>query len=116
MTQCAAVSAAPSTFAVLKSPPGEKIMQILRVLKSLSASVAIAGLSIFNVAAEGGHRINIDTQDWTRGGGVVYTMDNAADGNSILVFGRDRAGRLYPIHSARASTGGKGGANNAAID
>jgi 6-phosphogluconolactonase (cycloisomerase 2 family) len=91
-------------------------MKIFRVMTALSASVLVAGLSVFSVTAEGGHGSDVDTGYWVRGGGIVYTMDNAADGNSVLVFGRDRMGRLYSIPQATTRTGGKGGANNAAID
>jgi hypothetical protein len=43
-------------------------------------------------------------------------MSNAAEGNSILAFGRDRSGRLHPIRQATARTGGAGGGNNAPVD
>jgi hypothetical protein len=36
-------------------------------------------------------------------------MTNAATGNQILVFLRDRKGRLEPVPGATASTGGAGG-------
>jgi 6-phosphogluconolactonase (cycloisomerase 2 family) len=92
------------------------IMQIFRVVRALVLSVAFAGLGMASVTAQSGQRPDVD-MDWSRGaGGIVYTMDNADAGNSILVFGRDRAGRLYPVQSATTPTGGKGAASNAAVD
>jgi hypothetical protein len=49
-------------------------------------------------------------------GGVVYAMTNASAGNKILVFARDRTGRLDALPSATAPTGGRGASDNAAID
>ncbi|MGE3510121.1 MAG: lactonase family protein [Vicinamibacterales bacterium] len=49
-------------------------------------------------------------------GGLVYVMTNASGGNFIVVFGRDRRGRLHPLPGARVATGGKGGGDNAPID
>src|SRR5688572_21637664 len=89
-------------------------MNILHVVKALTATAAIAAGSIASAAGE--ETAGRDSNDWLRGGGVVYTMDNAATGNSILVFARDRAGRLHPIRGAAAGTGGAGAANNAAVD
>ena len=39
-------------------------------------------------------------------GGVVYVMTNATSGNAVLVFVRDRRGRLQALPWATASTGG----------
>jgi 6-phosphogluconolactonase (cycloisomerase 2 family) len=92
-------------------------MQVFRVVRALMTSMAIAGLGIFSSVAQGGGQAPaMDTNDWAQGRGIVYTMDNAADGNSILVFARDRSGRLHPIQQAATQTGGKGGSNNAAVD
>jgi len=49
-------------------------------------------------------------------GGVVYVMSNAATGNEILLFGRDRRGRLQALPGRSTRTGGLGGSDNAAID
>jgi len=49
-------------------------------------------------------------------GGAVYVMTNGAAGNEILVYLRDRQGRLQPMSSSTESTGGLGGSDNAAID
>jgi 6-phosphogluconolactonase (cycloisomerase 2 family) len=89
-------------------------MHTLRIVRALAASAAIAGLSIVTAAAYGDDRP--DSDEWRRGRGIVYAMDNAAEGNSVLVFGRDRSGRLHPIPQATARTGGAGGSNNAPVD
>jgi 6-phosphogluconolactonase (cycloisomerase 2 family) len=49
-------------------------------------------------------------------GGVIYAMTNASTGNEILVFVRDRKGRLQPVPGATASTGGAGGSITAGVD
>jgi DNA-binding beta-propeller fold protein YncE len=49
-------------------------------------------------------------------GGVVYAMTNASAGNKILVFARDRTGRLDALPAATTPTGGRGASDNAAID
>jgi len=49
-------------------------------------------------------------------GGVIYAMTNASNGNEILVFGRDREGRLHAFAQATVSTGGLGGSVTAAVD
>jgi len=49
-------------------------------------------------------------------GGVVYAMTNADEGNEILVYKRDRSGRLHPKQSATTPTGGAGAASNAPVD
>jgi len=49
-------------------------------------------------------------------GGVVYVMSNNSTRNSILVYSRDFRGRLKAVPQATALTGGRGGADNAAID
>ena len=49
-------------------------------------------------------------------GGVVYAMTNAASGNQVLVYIRDRKGRLEPLARATASTAGRGGSVTAAVD
>jgi 6-phosphogluconolactonase (cycloisomerase 2 family) len=49
-------------------------------------------------------------------GGAVYAMTDASSGNEILVFFRDRTGRLQAVPQATASTGGLGGSVSAAVD
>ncbi len=49
-------------------------------------------------------------------GGLVYVMTNAAAGNEIVVYLRDRHGRLSPLRNGAVSTGGHGGSSNAPID
>lgn len=49
-------------------------------------------------------------------GGVVYVMTNAAEGNKILSFARNRQGQLQPLPLATVATGGKGGSTNAPVD
>ncbi|MEO8467681.1 MAG: beta-propeller fold lactonase family protein [Gammaproteobacteria bacterium] len=49
-------------------------------------------------------------------GGMVYVMTNASAGNQVVVYLRDRQGRLAPLHNGAVSTGGLGGSANAAID
>jgi 6-phosphogluconolactonase len=49
-------------------------------------------------------------------GGAVYAMTNASSGNQVLVFFRDRTGRLQPLPQATRSTGGLGGSVSAAVD
>jgi 6-phosphogluconolactonase (cycloisomerase 2 family) len=89
-------------------------MNILHSVRALAAAAAIAALGIVSAGAE--EIQGRDSNDWLRGGGVVYVMSNAAAGNAILVFGRDRAGRLHRIRAANARTGGAGGGDNAAVD
>jgi 6-phosphogluconolactonase (cycloisomerase 2 family) len=89
-------------------------MNILHVRRALTAAALIAALSVASAIAEPGQEH--DSPDWLRGGGVIYTMDNAAAGNSVLVFARDRSGRLHPIPKATARTGGAGASNNAPVD
>ena len=89
-------------------------MYILHAVRVLTAGAAIAALTIFTASADGARQ---DTSSFElRGGGAVYAMDNAANGNSVLVFARNHAGRLHPIREATARTGGRGGSTNAAID
>lgn len=89
-------------------------MNILHCVRALPAAAAIGALSIVSASAKDdqGH----DSLERLRGGGIVYTMSNAPAGNSILVYARDRAGRLHPIRGATARTGGAGGGNNAPVD
>jgi 6-phosphogluconolactonase len=89
-------------------------MNILHLVRALPAAAVLGALSIVSASAKDdqGH----DSLEWLRGGGIVYTMSNAPEGNSILVFARDRAGRLHPVRGATARTGGVGGGNNAAVD
>ena len=89
-------------------------MNILHVVRGLTTVAAVAALSIGSAAGEGIQ--GRDSHEWLRGGGIVYSMDNAPAGNSILVFARDRAGRLHPIRWATVRTGGAGAGNNAAVD
>jgi 6-phosphogluconolactonase (cycloisomerase 2 family) len=89
-------------------------MNILHAAKSLAAAATLGALSVLTAAAEDIQ--GRDSHDWRRDGGVVYTMDNASDGNSILVFARDPAGRLHPLRGAATRTGGAGGGDNAAVD
>jgi 6-phosphogluconolactonase len=89
-------------------------MHTLRIVKALTASAAIAGFGICSSAANADHRRHSDA--WKRDSGVIYAMDNAAKGNSVLVFARDRSGRLHPIPQATARTGGAGASNNAPVD
>jgi len=49
-------------------------------------------------------------------GGLVYVMTNASAGNEIVIYLRDRHGRLAPLRNGTVSTGGHGGSSNAAID
>ncbi|MGA8205004.1 MAG: beta-propeller fold lactonase family protein [Woeseiaceae bacterium] len=49
-------------------------------------------------------------------GGVVYVMTNDSDANQLRVYLRNPAGKLRPVNYATVSTGGQGGADNAAID
>ncbi len=49
-------------------------------------------------------------------GGVVYVMTNDSDANQLRVYLRNPAGKLWPVNYATVSTGGQGGADNAAID
>jgi 6-phosphogluconolactonase (cycloisomerase 2 family) len=93
---------------------GVKTMDILRIFRALAASAALAGFGICSTAAHADHQLHPDA--WKRERGIVYAMDNAAQANSILVFARDRSGRLHPIPQATARTGGAGGSNNAAVD
>jgi 6-phosphogluconolactonase (cycloisomerase 2 family) len=89
-------------------------MNILHGMKALAAVSAIAASGIVSAAAEDGQRRDADAV--LRGAGVVYSMDNAATGNSILVFARDHTGRLHPIRGATARTGGAGANGNAPVD
>jgi DNA-binding beta-propeller fold protein YncE len=75
------------------------------LLAGCLAAAANAADGFFDSVARDGDR-----------GGVVYAMTNAAGGNQILVFARDRSGRLQPLPIATASTGGRGASTNAAID
>lgn len=49
-------------------------------------------------------------------GGAVYAMTNADEGNEILVYKRDRRGRLHPERSTTTPTGGAGAASNGPVD
>jgi 6-phosphogluconolactonase (cycloisomerase 2 family) len=89
-------------------------MHTLRTVRALIASTAIAGFGICSSAAHADH--GRDSDAWQRDRGIIYAMDNAAAGNSVLVFARDRSGRLHPIPQATARTGGAGGSNNAPVD
>ena len=79
---------------------------------------AAAFVASFTTAANAGESSlqGPGSGDDTDRGGVVYAMTNASSGNQILVFARDRGGRLQPLPFARASTGGRGASDNAAID
>jgi 6-phosphogluconolactonase (cycloisomerase 2 family) len=48
-------------------------------------------------------------------GGLVYVMTNDSGGNEVVVFIRDRRGRLHRLPGA-VPTGGEGASDNAAID
>lgn len=89
-------------------------MHILRIMRALIAGAAIAGFGICSSVAHADH--GRDSDAWKRDGGIIYAMDNAATGNSVLVFARDRSGRLHPIPQATARAGGAGASNNAAVD
>jgi 6-phosphogluconolactonase len=88
-------------------------MNILHVVRALPAAAICALIITSAVAKENQGRESVD---WLRGAGIVYTMSNAPKANSILVFARDRAGRLHRVHGATARTGGAGGGNNAPVD
>ena len=49
-------------------------------------------------------------------GGLVYVMTNDSNANEILVFARDRRGRLLAVPGAAVRTGGSGGSINAPFD
>ncbi|MCB1888300.1 MAG: beta-propeller fold lactonase family protein [Rhodocyclaceae bacterium] len=89
-----------------------------RTLKHTTASVLLAAGSLVAATlpatadAHGGHRAFDRSDD----GGLVYVMTNAADGNAILVYQRDRRGRLRALPGATVPTGGRGGSDNAAVD
>jgi hypothetical protein len=89
-------------------------MHTLRIVRALTASTAIAGFGICSTTANADH--GRDSDPWKSDRGIIYAMDNSAEGNSVLVFARDRSGRLHPIPQATARTGGAGGSNNAPVD
>jgi 6-phosphogluconolactonase (cycloisomerase 2 family) len=49
-------------------------------------------------------------------GGVVFVMTNDPNGNEIVVYERNRRGKLHPIRQAFRSTGGIGAGQNAPVD
>jgi len=49
-------------------------------------------------------------------GGIVYAMTNDSDRNEILVYSRDRLGRLHALRGATVATGGNGGSVTAGVD
>jgi len=75
----------------------------------ISATALIVG-SLLTTNAHAGQRVGVDR------GGVVYAMTNADNGNEILVYHRDRSGRLTPVPGATRPTGGAGASSNAFID
>ncbi len=87
-----------------------------RTLRHLTASLLLAGgVAIAVPAAAHGHGAHHSAES-RDSGGLVYVMTNAAEGNAILVYLRDRHGRLRAVPGATTPTGGLGGSNNAAID
>jgi 6-phosphogluconolactonase (cycloisomerase 2 family) len=80
----------------------------------LTALAALAFAA--NAGAAERHGRSFKSVDTVDRGGVVYAMTNAASGNAIRIFVRDRAGRLQAVPRATASTGGAGGSVTAAID
>jgi 6-phosphogluconolactonase (cycloisomerase 2 family) len=81
-----------------------------KALFTLLLSVVVAAAA----GADGGHRSGSSPDSGDRGG-LVYVMTNDSCGNEIVVFVRDRRGRLHRVPGA-VSTGGKGASENAAID
>jgi 6-phosphogluconolactonase (cycloisomerase 2 family) len=78
-----------------------------------AAAVAALATSLLAMQSAGAGEAHFGRHDL---GGAVYVMTNGAAGNEILVYLRDRQGRLQPMSSSTASTGGLGGSDNAAID
>jgi len=78
-------------------------------LMVFTATVAIVG-SLLTTNAQAGQPIGVDR------GGIVYAMTNADASNEILVYHRDRSGRLTPVPGATRPTGGAGASSNASID
>lgn len=86
-----------------------------RSRRGMLITLAVSLLSAFTLTASasgpgGGANGHSDR------GGLVYAMTNDSDGNEIVVFKRDRRGRLGPLPRATVSTGGLGGSVTAAID
>lgn len=79
------------------------------------ATLALAALSTLAGNAGARDRHSVPSFDRIDRGGVIYAMTNDSDGNEILVFLRDRHGRLQPARSATAETGGAG-SNFIAVD
>ena len=77
----------------------------------VSSLITLAALSIASTGAAAD-----SAQERFDRGGVVYAMTNASTGNQILVYIRDRNGRLEPLPRATASTAGLGGSVTAAVD
>jgi 6-phosphogluconolactonase (cycloisomerase 2 family) len=76
---------------------------------AVGAAILIAG-SLLASNAHAARRWGVDS------GGVVYTMTNAETGNEILVYRRNRGGRLNPVNGATTPTGGAGASMNAPVD
>jgi 6-phosphogluconolactonase (cycloisomerase 2 family) len=102
----------PKEFPMLTAPR----TQASRVARAL-AGAALAAATLFTVdgalaagSPGGRHFGRFDL------GGLVYVMTNASAGNAIVVYVRDRQGRLSPLRNGSVSTGGLGGSANAAID
>jgi 6-phosphogluconolactonase (cycloisomerase 2 family) len=88
---------------------GSLIAALLLALAVPAGAIAAGGHGMHRAHAR--HFIRHDDR-----GGVVYVMSNNSHRNSILVFSRDFRGRLRAIPQATTPTGGRGGADNAAID
>jgi 6-phosphogluconolactonase (cycloisomerase 2 family) len=80
------------------------------ILLTAFLSVAVPGTA----AASSGERGAPPFDPGDRGG-LVYVMTNDSHGNEIVVFARDRRGRLHRVPGAVA-TGGTGASDNAPID
>jgi 6-phosphogluconolactonase (cycloisomerase 2 family) len=90
-------------------PPIRRITLRRNTVLVVLAVFAAAFVPIAHASEHSG-RATVDT------GGVVYAMTNADEINEILVFKRDRAGRLHPARGATTPTGGAGAASNAPVD
>jgi 6-phosphogluconolactonase (cycloisomerase 2 family) len=92
--------------------PGQRVAG-RRIRAGVAGALFIGSLA--GAANAGAGFLENRTADLDRGG-VVYAMTNASAGNQILVFARDRSGRLQPLPYSTASTGGRGASENATID
>jgi len=78
-------------------------------------ALALLGLGSLAAAAQAADRPHSQLGQFDRGG-YVYAMTNDSGGNAILVYSRDRIGRLHAVRDGTVATGGLGGSVTAAVD